>query len=240
MRQGFRAVQDRSRAQENRCRAARDRFSMAGNRCAALPDRRRRTQNLSPTVRDRCLGARRARVSYHQRPADAEAGMSGRLMVHSDRTMLHVRDIAAAAERWMPIEDFLSFTHIRGKSNTHLAEPDGFDNRTQRYAQRRHPLPLDGFVHGDFLTLDYCGHGPWAILESHDSIADAEKAILGGAGILNGWTDFMIAFINGRPRDFEVQDESGRTLAKGGALLVSASEAHQADRSRCRIIWMNE
>src|SRR5688572_2981229 len=53
--------------------------------------------------------------------------------------MLLVRDIAAAAEAtdWMSLDMVRTLTHVRGKRNRHLADPDGYDSRTGNYQQRR-------------------------------------------------------------------------------------------------------
>jgi hypothetical protein len=153
--------------------------------------------------------------------------------------MLLLRDIAAAADAtdWMSLESFRTLTHIRGRRNAHLAEPDGYDSRTGNYHQRRTPLPLDVEVHGDFVTLAYCGHGPWAILEDHDSLAELERSILGGAGILNGFTEFVLAFVNGNLRSYEVRDGGNQLVAKDGMRVVVWNELDPAKEAACRVIW---
>ena len=137
----------------------------------------------------------------------------------------------------MSLDSFRTLTHIRGTRNAHLADPDGYDSRTGNYHQRSTPLPLDAEVHGEFLTLDYCGHGPWAILENHGSLADVEKSILSGAGILNGFTEFVLAFIDGKQRGYEVRDGGNRLLAKDGMRVVDPNEAHAAKAAECRVVW---
>ena len=151
--------------------------------------------------------------------------------------MLLVRDIAAAATNWMSLDMVRTLTHVRGKRNAHLADPDGYDSRTGNYLERRTPLPLDAEVRGDFLTLDYCGHGPWAILKDHDSLGEVERSILSGAGILNGFTDFVLAFVDGRLRSYEVRDAGNRLLAKAGMRVVEPNEAHAAKSAECRVVW---
>ena len=153
--------------------------------------------------------------------------------------MLLVRDIAAAAEAtdWMSLESFRTLTHIRGKRNAHVADPEGYNSRTGNYHQRRTPLPLDAEVHGDFLTLYYCGHGPWAILEDHESLAEVERSILSRAGILNGFTQFVLAFVDGKLRSYEVRDRSDRLIAKDGMRVAEWNDLRAADAPECRVVW---
>ncbi len=132
-------------------------------------------------------------------------------------------------------------THVRGTRNAHLADPQGFDDLTRKHSERTTPLPLDGEVRGDFVTLDYCGHCTCVIIEDHDSLADVELKILSGAGILNPFTEVVLAFINGKLREYEVRHESGTLLAKAGVLVVSWSEVRglsATDRRKCQVLWM--
>jgi hypothetical protein len=156
--------------------------------------------------------------------------------------VLLVRDIAAAAEatECMSLESFRTLTHIRGTRNIHLAERDGFDSPGKNHYERRTPLPLDGEVHGEFMTLDYCGHGPWGVLRDHEALADVERYILSGTGILNGFTDFVLAFVRGKQRSYEVRDGSGNVLAKDGMRVVGWKALHEADRAGCRVIWTGD
>jgi len=156
--------------------------------------------------------------------------------------MLTVRDIAAAAEAtgFMSLDSFLTLTHIRGKRNGHLADPDGYDSRTGNYHERRTPLPLAAEVHGEFLTLDYCGHGPWAILKDHGSLAEVEGEILSGAGILNGFTEFVLAFVNGRLHSYEVRDRSNRLIAKDGMRVAEWNGPFASNAGECRVVWTSE
>ena len=153
--------------------------------------------------------------------------------------MLLVRDIAAAVEATdsMSLDGFRTLTHVRGKLNAHLADPDGYDGRIGRYRERRTPLPMDAEVLGDFLTLDYCGHGPWAVLADHESLAEVEKSILSAAGILNGFTTFVLAFVNGKLRSYEVRDRSDRVVAKEGMCTVDWNELGAVNAAQCRVVW---
>jgi hypothetical protein len=153
--------------------------------------------------------------------------------------MLLVRDIAAAAEAtgWVSLDTFRTLTHIRGTRNEHLADPEGFDSPTRNVHERTTPLPLDAEVHGRFLTFDYCGHGTWAVLQDHESLKDVEKSILSGSGILNVFTEVVLAFVDGKHRSFEVRDASGRLLAKDGTHAVDRNELHAADAAKCRVVW---
>jgi hypothetical protein len=151
--------------------------------------------------------------------------------------MLLVRDIAAAAEAtgWVSLDTFLTLTHIRGTRNAHLADPGG--SRARTVHERTTLLPLDAEVHGRFLTFDYCGHGTSAILQDHESLADVERSILSGSGVLNPFTEVVLAFVDGRHRTFEVRDASGRLLAKGGTQAVHRNELHTPDAATCHVVW---
>jgi hypothetical protein len=153
---------------------------------------------------------------------------------------MRLADISSAAEAtgWMSPDDFRSLTHIRGRRNGFLADPQGHDPRNGRYLERRSPMPLDAEVSGDFLTLDYCGHGPWAILEDHDSLEALERAILSGAGVLNTFTTFMLAFINGRLRQYEVRDRHGHLLASHGSFIPGSTTESHVHPNDCRIVWL--
>jgi hypothetical protein len=140
----------------------------------------------------------------------------------------------------MSVDTFRALTHVRGVPNAHLAEPDGYDARPNFQLQRRTPLPLDAEVRGTFLTLQYCGHGPWAFLEEHGSLAAVEAIILSGSGVLSPLHEFLLAFVDGRPRRYEVRDESGRLLASDGMRRADWDDLREVDRTKCRVVWVGE
>jgi hypothetical protein len=152
--------------------------------------------------------------------------------------MLRVGDLAQAAEPWLRPEDFCRRTHVRGTRNAHLAEPRERGLRSGRSM----PLPLDAEVYGDFITVSYDWHDHAVVLADYHSLAEVEAAILSGAGILNSFNEFMLAFVAGRQRGYEVRDDSGRLWAKEGVRTcgVEALDAfvlNRPNRPACRVTW---
>jgi hypothetical protein len=139
-----------------------------------------------------------------------------------------LRDIAAAthATVGMSPEFFGTVTHVCGTRNAHLADPESLDSRTGRYRDRETPLPMDAEIRGDFITLTFYDHDGYTILKDHDSLRAVEEAIISGAGVLNGFVGFVLAWVHGRQCGYEVRDEAGEVPLRMGSAL------RRGDRSR--------
>jgi hypothetical protein len=151
-----------------------------------------------------------------------------------------VRDIAAAAHATVEMspEVFGTVTHICGTRNAHLADPENRDSRTGHYRDRETPLPMDAEIRGDFLTLTFYDHDGYVLLTDHDSLQDVEEAIRSRPGVLNGFVGFLLAFVHGRQRGYEVRDQAGNVLAKDGQRVASLDRIDAAGRVNC--VWTGE
>lgn len=102
------------------------------------------------------------------------------------------------------LQHILQLLDTKGAENEHLANPLNRDPHV--YYQRPRDKALTGaeVVHGDFLALDYCGHTPSMTLFDYPRIEELETVILGGAGILNQFTTYLLAFREGRIAPYDV------------------------------------
>ncbi len=98
----------------------------------------------------------------------------------------------------------LAILDVSGKRNEHLANPLNRDPNIPYFRRRSTPLSGKEQVYGRFLILDYCGHEVSLILKDFDDIRALEEDVLSGAGILNDFTTYMFAFIQGRLQDYQV------------------------------------
>ena len=77
--------------------------------------------------------------------------------------------------------------------NAHLANPLNCSSRFHRH-ERPVALTGDEDVLGRFHTVDCNDHDPYLYLTTHESLEDMERFILSGAGILNSYLTFILAF----------------------------------------------
>lgn len=101
-------------------------------------------------------------------------------------------------------EEILQLLDTFDEGNGHLANPLNRDPNIHYFRPRETLLTGEEEVNGKYLTLDYCGHDPRLLLKAFDSIEELERSILSDAGILNSWTTYVFAFIDGQLRDYEV------------------------------------
>mgnify|MGYP000387967154 CR=1 FL=1 len=113
--------------------------------------------------------------------------------------------VAHTASDWdggLDLDELLHLLDVgafRGKASTrndHLANP--LNREDDVFYTRPRATPFHGSepVFGDFLTVEYCGHYPYAVLRDHDSENLLESAILGPAGITNIFTTYLMVFKN--------------------------------------------
>jgi hypothetical protein len=91
-----------------------------------------------------------------------------------------------------------------GERNEHLANPLNKSREVPYFRPRQTPLTGEEPVYGKYLTMDYCGHEPSLSLKTFDTKEELERDILSEAGIINAWTTYVFAFIDGKLRDYEV------------------------------------
>lgn len=86
--------------------------------------------------------------------------------------------------------------------------PDG----CTRQVRRRDRLPPEMQFDDRYLSLDYIGHVPIALLFFHATEADLIEHILGDAGHFNPFTTLIITFRDGMPAPFRCTyaDADGR------------------------------
>ena len=101
-------------------------------------------------------------------------------------------------------KEILRILDAAGKRNRHLVNPMNRDREVPYFRPRQTPLTGDELVYGKYLTMHYCGHDVSSLLFDFDCIEELEKDLLSGAGILNCWTTYVFAFIDGQLRDYEV------------------------------------
>jgi len=78
--------------------------------------------------------------------------------------------------------------------NDHLANPLNREDGVCYTRPRSTPFTGDEPVFGEFLTLKYCGHYPYAVLCDYDNEDKLENAILGLSGQTNPFTTYLIAY----------------------------------------------
>jgi hypothetical protein len=98
--------------------------------------------------------------------------------------------------------------------NEHLANPLNRDPNVFYFRPRLVSLSGDEPVFGQFLSLKYGSHDPLMILEDHDDLASLESSILSGAGILNLFTTFQLAFRGFRVAPYRITYRDGNGLVK--------------------------
>jgi regulator of RNase E activity RraA len=92
----------------------------------------------------------------------------------------------------------------RPQQNEHLANPLNRDPNVYYFRPRLKPLTGDEPVLGQFLSLKYCGHDPFVVLEDYDNIASLESSILSACGILNPFKTYELAFVDFRVAPYRI------------------------------------
>jgi len=111
---------------------------------------------------------------------------------------------ATDSEGGLEANELYMLLDARGDANPHLVNQLNRDPQVYYFRPRQHPLTGDEMVNGRFLSLHYCGHDPFALLLDHQDLESLESSILSGAGILNPFTTYLIAFIDYRVAPFRI------------------------------------
>ncbi|MHB1082476.1 MAG: hypothetical protein ACYC67_24000 [Prosthecobacter sp.] len=124
-------------------------------------------------------------------------------------TLNHIAEQAVAFTADDPdgglwLQHILQLLDTKGTENEHLANPLNRDPKVFYVRPRDKALTGAEVIHGDFLALDYCGHTPSMTLLDYPRIEELEAAILGGGGILNLFTTYLLAFREGRIAPYDV------------------------------------
>lgn len=154
--------------------------------------------------------------------------------------MLRVGDIAAAAVATgrISLDEFVRVSWIRSKvSNVHFAKYARMDKGIG--ADIRLAYDLNEPVYGDFFTLWYWHpiHRNIIILTERVSLKETEETIVGHGGVLNTFTDFFLAFVEGKHAAYEVRNPAGELLAVGGRRVCSSDVAHATQMSDRLVKW---
>ena len=127
--------------------------------------------------------------------------------------------VKAAPSEMLTEQSIYASLDFVGPCNGHLAIPDWHSREHRRWDRQRFEcLTGEEEINGDILVFDYVGHKGWMSLRECATLADAEKLILGSAGVFNIFTDLMLVFRNFgrhyrkfylRPYQLTYRDDSG-------------------------------
>jgi hypothetical protein len=139
------------------------------------------------------------------------------------RDLINQALAASLADPEGPAADFGTYCRlldVSGERNLHLANPlnpkDSWPVRP-----RAQSLSGDEPVHGGFLSLSYSAHDDCVLLEDHDDRSALEEFILGGAGILNPFTTYVFAFVDGNLAPYTI---TYRSMQNGMLLRLDINE----------------
>jgi hypothetical protein len=104
----------------------------------------------------------------------------------------------------------------------------------RRVLQRKHPVPTETPVFGDFVTITYDSHVPELKLADHDDLVSMSLEVLGGAGILSAFVDFQFAFILGELATWTITVPMG---GKNCEFEKSTMIGYEGDHRGVSITW---
>lgn len=113
-----------------------------------------------------------------------------------------------ASDGGLRLPEILQFLDTQGIANEHLSNPKNRGPKAYHFHPREIALTGSELVFGDFLLLNHCSHDQSLILTDFPSLSDLESQILDGAGILNPFTTFLLAFRQGILSPYEITYES--------------------------------
>ena len=93
-------------------------------------------------------------------------------------------------------EEVYRLLDVSGTLNEHLINPQNRAGGVTYVRPRETPLTGEEEVHGKWLSLTYCGHDPFALLEDYNDRDSLESFLVSDSGILNPFITFLIAFID--------------------------------------------
>lgn len=133
--------------------------------------------------------------------------------------------VNGAPEHRLSIQELYASLDFRGPLNAHLAIPDWHTAEFRSPAMERHEF-LTGReeIAGDVLVFRYSSHGGAMILRECASLVEAAETVLGGGGVFNNFTDFVLVFEHFRLRPYRVTYR-----AKSGARVMFARETWNKD-----------
>jgi hypothetical protein len=127
--------------------------------------------------------------------------------------MLSVLDLANAAVAEtrddpegsdLTVPKILRLLDVRtGSLNAHLANPL---NHPQRGSIKPRETALSGaeVVYAPLLTLTYCAHDPFVLLDEHDSIQALEEYLASESGLVNPFITYCIALLDEKVEPYRI------------------------------------
>ncbi|NJM74568.1 MAG: hypothetical protein HC852_00960 [Acaryochloridaceae cyanobacterium RU_4_10] len=104
----------------------------------------------------------------------------------------------------LKIDELYRLLDVSGTQNKHIANRLNRDPNVYYFRPRESPLTGDEPIYGQFLSLAYGSHDPYALLQDYDNLALLEASILSDGGFVNPFTTFLIAFIDFRAVSYEI------------------------------------
>jgi hypothetical protein len=138
----------------------------------------------------------------------------------------------------LTVQEIYASLDFHGPKNQHLAIPEWHVDDFRNPEMQRHEfLTGEEELLGDFLVFHYCRHDGTMYLTECSSLSEAAQLVLGGAGVLNAFTDLELVFGRFRLRPYRVTYR-GRT----GARVIFAKEQLADERifADRKIEWLGE
>src|SRR6266568_4497887 len=103
--------------------------------------------------------------------------------------------VKAAREDMLSIQQLYASLDFQGPLNAHLAIPDWHTDEFRSPDMERHEfLTGEEEIAGDVLVFRYCRHDSEMILYEFATLLEAAELVIGGAGVFNGFIDFILVF----------------------------------------------
>jgi len=156
-------------------------------------------------------------------------------MMHTLKLARLASYIVQASKGHLSVEMLYASLDLRGPQNGHLAISKDYDGT---YEMRRETLLTgDEEIRGDYLVLDYCNHEERICLTEYKTLENAERYILGGAGVFNSFTNLVLVFDHLRLRNYRVTYRSRRDDRRVEFDITARNIADRPYRDR-RIEWL--
>jgi hypothetical protein len=158
---------------------------------------------------------------------NGSTGMRNSVVAVKTMKLAHLAEKIAKAvpEQMLSIQELYASLDFRGPRNACLAIPDWHTQEFRSPDLERHEfLTGEEEIGGDILVFRYCRHDGEMVLHECSTLAEAAEFVLGGAGVFNGFIDFVLVFEHFQLRPYRVSYR-----AKNGARVVFARERWNDD-----------
>jgi hypothetical protein len=106
-------------------------------------------------------------------------------------------------------DEVLQLIDFVGDENAHLVNPLNRDPLVPYFRPRQTPLTGEEKVYNKYIAMNYCGHDQSLRLETFGSLEEMEENLLSPGGLINSWTTYVFAFVDGQLHDYELLLELG-------------------------------